>query len=326
MSKKAMIGFGGGILAIVAAVVIYLVGFSGGPGGPTGGGDAASGKAKAEKLFSALNSSGDFKARGGQVTWGSAENLGDQGVLIKNLSIKGKNKKGEAGEVTAEELRVKRLDWNKINGSPYADIEIKGLTSKQFAESPQFKGFMATTGMKNLILDMKIRYEYKADGQLMDVQEVVVTARELGTFTLRAQIHGLDISALQGMQKAGKVDPAQMMGMAAAIRIGKIYLSFKDNGAIDKSATMQAKKTGADKDKVMSGMIAQLEQQKAAIPVEIGKKAADAVIKFLKNKSTLIAKADPANPVAVLQLVMGGRSIANIDKIAKQLNVSITAD
>jgi len=326
MSKKAMIGFGGGILAIVAAVVIYMVGFSGGPAGPAGGGDAASGKARAEKLFAALNSSGDFKSRGGEVTWGSAESLGDQGVLIKNLSIKGKNKKGEAGEVTAEELRVNRLDWNKVNSSPYADVEIKGLTSKQFAESPQFKGFMATTGMKNLVLDMKIRYAYKADGQLMDMQEVVVTARELGTFTMRAQIHGLDIAALQNMQKSGKADPAQMMGMAAAIRIGKIYLSFKDNGAIDKSATMQAQKTGSDKEKVLSGMIAQLERQKAAIPVEIGKTAADAVIKFLKNKSTLIAKADPSSPVPVLQLVMGGRNIANIDKIAKQLNLSVTAD
>lgn len=326
MSKKAMLGFGGGLLAIVAAVVIYFVGFGGGSGGPSGGGETASGKARAEKLFSGLNASGDFKARGGTVTWGSAETLGDKGVLIKNLVIKGKNKKGVEGQVTAEELKVNRLDWNKINGSPYADVEVKGLTSPQFAENPQFKQFMEATGLKKLVLDMKIRYEYKADGQLMNVQDVVITARELGTFTLRAEIHGLDIAQLQGMQKSGKADPAQMMGMAAAIRIGKIHLSFKDDGAIDKSATMQAKKVGADKDKVLQGMITQLEAQKAAIPMDIGKKAADAVITFLKNKSTITAKADPASPVPVLQLVMGGRSMANIDKIAKQLNVSITAE
>jgi len=326
MNQKAMIGIGGGVLAVVAVIVIYLVGFSGGPGpAGTGGGDNA-GKVRAEKLFAGVTSSEQFKAGGGKVTWDSADAQGDQGVLIKNIKITGKDKQGRDRQITIDEFKVTRLDWNKVNGSPFADVEIKGLRSPQLAEEKQFKEFMTATGMKELVLDIKVRYEYKEGGKLMDLQDVVVTARDLGTLTLKAQIHGVDISAIQNMQKSGKVDPAAAMGMISAIQIGKVHASFKDSGAIDKAATMQAKKAGSDKEKILTGVVGMLEAQKAGIPFEIGKKAADAAIKFLKNKSSITVKAEPASPVSVLQLMMGGRNVANVDRLAKQLNVSVSAE
>ena len=327
MNKKAMMGLGGGVIAIVAAVVIYLVAFSGGGSGPSGGATSASGQARAEKLFAGVTSSQQFKAGGGKVVWKSAEAQGDQGVQIKNVEITGKDKQGKDRKISVDEITVRKLDWNQIQGSPYADVEIKGLRSPQFAETPQFKQFMEATGLKDLVIDIKVRYQYNKDSKLMDVQEAVVTARELGTFTLRAQIHGLDIAAVQKMQEGGKFDPAQLMGMAAAIQIGKIYISFKDQGAIDKSATMQAKKMGGDKDKVIEMAVQQLEQQKAAIPFDIAKKAADAAIKFLKNKSTIIAKADPASPVPVIQIAMMGQPTpAKIESLVKSLGISIMAE
>lgn len=328
MNKNAMIGVGGGLIAIVAAVVIYMVGFSGGSGGPTGGGSSQAGEARAEKFFAALKSSDQFKSGGGTVKWGSAETFGDEGLLMKKVVIAGTNKKGEKGTITADEVRVNKLDWKNPQSSPYGDLEIKGLTSPQFTENPQMKQFMAATGMEKLVFDMKFNVAYKKDGQLMDIQTIEVTARELGTFTIQAQIYGIDIEALRKMQAGGKVNPAAAMGMLAAVRIGKINISFKDNGAIDKSATMQAKKTGGDKDKVISGAIQMLEAQKAGMPFDIAKKAADAAIKFLKNKSAITVKAEPGSPVAVLPLAMSMQrpSPAAVEKIVKDLNISVSAE
>ena len=131
MASLSRVGIAG-VLAAVAAAVIYLAVFSGGPGdlgGPAGGGDPAIGEARAERLFAALKESPRFKAAGGSVRWETAEALGDEGVLIRKLSIGGADLDGRPAAVAADEVRVRRIDWNNIGMSPYGDIEIRGLTA-----------------------------------------------------------------------------------------------------------------------------------------------------------------------------------------------------
>ena len=311
-----------GVLAAVAAAVIYLAVLSGGPGGQAGGGDSISGEARAEKLFAELKNSERFKAAGGSVTWESAEALGQEGVAIRNLSIESKDWDGRPTVLEAAELRVRRIDWNNVAMSPYGDVEIGGLT----AANSRVAAFMAATGVTTFIADLKARWDYKADGQVMDLQTFDFTVREWGTFSLQGQLHGLDISALGEMQKGSETDPAYVMGLLAGAKFGSFSLSFRDSGAIDKMAAMRADNTGLDKKQVIDQALKGLEIQKTAQPHAIVRQAFEALIVFVKNRGAIALKAAPKRPVPLLRLVLISQSNpADIDRLVQELGLSISA-
>ena len=315
-----------GVLAAVAAVIIYLAVFSGGPGGPAGGDASAIGQARAEKLFAALKNYERFKAGNGAVTWESAKPLGDDGVLIRNLSVKGKDERGRASTIAAVEVRVGRIDWNNVAMSPYGDVEIKGLTTPEFARNPTVAAFVAATGATTVIADLKMRWDYKPDGQVMDIGASELTVREWGTLNLRGKFHGLDIAALKELQNGGEADPAYIMSLMAGLKIGSFTLSFKDRGAIDKLAAKQAEETGTDKSAVIDKALNGLEMQKNVLPYDIVRQAFEALIVFVKNRGAIALKAAPKRPVPLLRLLLKSRSNpADIDRLVQELGLSISA-
>ena len=315
-----------GVLAAVAAVIIYLAVFFGGPGGPAGGDASAIGQARAEKLFAALKNHERFKAGNGTVTWESAKPLGDDGVLIRNLSVKGQDERGRASTIAAAEVRVGRIDWNNVAMSPYGDVEIKGLTTLEFARNPTVSAFLAATGATTVIADLKMRWDYKPDGQVMDIGASELTVREWGTLNLQGKFHGLDIAALKELQNGGEADPAYIMSLMAGLKIGSFTLSYKDRGAIDKLAAKQAEATGTDKSAVIDKALNGLEMQKNVLPYDIVRQAFEALIVFVKNRGAIALKAAPKRPVPLLRLLLKSRSNpADIDRLVQELGLSISA-
>ncbi len=310
-----------GVLAAVAAAVIYLVAISGGPGGPAGG-DSVTGQTRAEKLFAGLTNSERFKAAGGSVAWESAEALGKEGVLIRNLSIESKDWDGRPAAVAATELRVRRIDWNNVAVSPFGDIEIIGLTT----DNERAATFMAATGVTALVVDLKARWDYNAESRIVDLQTFDFAVRKWGTIRLRAQLHGLEIAALQDMQDGGAIDPVYVMGLMAGAKIGGLSVSFKDSGAIDKLAEKRAEETGSDKKQVIEQALRGLELQKDAQPHAIVRQALDALIQFVRKRGTIVLKATPERPVPFLRLMLNRPTTrAGIDRLARELGLSVEA-
>lgn len=310
-----------GVLAAVAAAVIYLAAFSGGSGDPAGS-KSVSGQARAEKLFAGLTNSQQFKAAGGSVVWDSAEALGDEGVLIRNLTVKSKDWDGRATTIAAAEVRVRRIDWDNVSRSPYGDVEIGGLA----IDSQRVTAFMAATGVTEFVADLKVRWDYKAEGRIVDLQTFDLTVRKWGTIGLQAQLHGLEVAALQNMQNGGEIDPAYAMGLMAEAKIGSLSLSFADGGAIDLLAAKRAADTGLTRKQVIDQALKELEFQKAAKPYAIVRQAFDALIVLVKSRGTIALKAAPKQPVPLLRLLLSFETTpAGIDRLVRELGLSITA-
>ena len=319
MTSLSRVGIAG-VLVAVAAAVLYLAALSGDFGRPADNGASVTGQARAEALFAGLNNSERFKASGGSVTWESAAALGSEGVLIRKLSIKGKDWDGQPTAVAADEVRIRRIDWNNIELSPYGDVEIRGLT----AANRKVAAFAAATGVTAFVADLKARWDYKPDARIADLQALDLTIREWGTFSAQMLLHGLDFAALQEIQKGGEVDPAYVAGLMAGAKIGRFETTFTDRGAIDKLAAMRAEETGQDKNEVIDRALAGLAVQKANQPFEIVRQAFDALIVFVKKRGTIALKAAPKAPVPLLRLVLTSRSSpAGIDRLARELGLSV---
>ena len=321
MTSLSRVGIAG-VLAAVAAAVIYLAAISGDFGEPAGNGASATGQARAEKLFAGLNNSERFKASGGSVTWADAEALGDEGVLIRKLSIRGTDWDGRPTAVAAAEVHIRRIDWNNIGMSPYGDIEIRELT----AANSKVAAFAAATGVTAFVADLKARWDYKPDTRIADLQTLDLAVREWGTLSAQGQLHGLDIAILQEMQKGGEIDPAYFAGLMAGAKIGRLEISFTDRGAIDRLAAMRAEETGQDKNQVIDRALAGLAAQKAGQPFDIVRQAYDALIVFVKKRGTIALKAAPKKPVPLLRLALTSRTgPAGIERLARDLGLSVEA-
>ena len=321
MTSLSRVGIAG-VLAAVAVAVIYLAVISGDFGGPAGNGASATGQARAERLFAGLKSSERFKASGGSVSWADAEALGDEGVLIRKLSIKGRDWDGRPTAVAAEEVRIRRIDWNNIGMSPYGDVEIRGLT----AANSKVAAFAAASGVTGFVADLKARWDYKSDTRIADIQTLDLAILEWGTLSAQGQLHGLDLAILQEMQKGGEIDPAYVAGLMAGTKIGRLEISFTDRGAIDRLAAMRAEETGQDKKQVIDRALAGLAAQRAGQPFEIVRQAYDALIVFVKKRGTIALKATPGKPVPLLRLVLTSRSgRAGIDRLARELGLTVEA-
>ena len=321
MTSLSRVGIAG-VLAAVAAAVIYLAVISGDFGGPAGNGASATGQARAERLFAGLKSSERFKASGGSVSWADAEALGDEGVLIRKLSIKGRDWDGRPTAVAAEEVRIRRIDWNNIGMSPYGDVEIRGLT----AANSKVAAFAAASGVTGFVADLKARWDYKSDTRIADIQTLDLAILEWGTLSAQGQLHGLDLAILQEMQKGGEIDPAYVAGLMAGTKIGRLEISFTDRGAIDRLAAMRAEETGQDKKQVIDRALAGLAAQRAGQPFEIVRQAYDALIVFVKKRGTIALKATPGKPVPLLRLVLTSKSgRAGIDRLARELGLTVEA-
>lgn len=319
MTSLSRVGIAG-ILAAVAAAVIFLAVFSGDPDGPAGRSD--SGQARAERLFAGLKNSERFKASGGSVSWDSAEPLGDDGVLIRKLRIGGTDWDGRPTTLAADEMHVRRIDWNNVEMSPYGEIEIRGLT----AANGRVAAIAAAAGATAFVADLKARWDYRPDTRIADLQAFDFTVREWGTLRAQAQLHGLDFAALEELQKDGEIDPAYLAGLMAGAKIGSFEVSFADRGAIDALAARRAAETGLDKEQVIDRAIAGLAAQKSAQPFDIVRQAFDALVVFVKNRGTIALKAAPEKPVPLLLLVLTSRTGPDrIDRLARQLGLSVEA-
>lgn len=309
-----------GVLAAVAAAVIYLAVLSGDFGRPADNSAAVTGQARAEALFAGLRNSERFKASGGSVTWESAEALDGEGVLIRKVSIRGKDWDGRPTAVAADEVRIRRIDWKNIALSPYGDVEIRGLTST----NSKVAAFAAATGVTAFVADLKARWDYKPDTRIADLQALDLTIREWGALSAQMLLHGLDLAALQEMQKGGEIDPAYAAGLMAGAKIGRFEMAFTDRGAIDRLAAMRAAETGQDKNEVIDRALAGLAVQKANQPSGIVRQAFDALIVFVKKRGTIVLKAAPKTPVPLLRLALTGRSSpAGLDRLARELGLSV---
>jgi len=304
---------GGGIVAVVAvAAGIYFGVLNKG-----GGDDPAVAKDRAEKFLSSV------KDKGGEATFKTSEAPG-KGLVLKDVAITRKDAAGKPVQITVAEVRVTSYDWDNPKMPAFAALEYKGVRVSAIKDSPQFKEFAASTGLADVVINIKASYKYDKATKTIDLTAADIEVENMGTLTIAAKLDGIDMAQLEGLQDGG--DPSKIMGVFAAMRIHSFKLAFKDAGAAAKVIKMQAAKTKTTEDAVKQMALASVAQGKDA-PMKIVKDAASAAETFIKSPGTITVEAKPAAPFAIAQLMslMGKPDPTAIDKLVADLGLSVSA-
>lgn len=304
---------GGGLVAVVAvAAGVYFGVLRGG-----GNGDAAAAKERADKVFASL------KEKGGEVTYKSAE-APSGGLVLKDVTIAGKDASGKPQSATVGEIRISRFDWDNPKQPAFADLEYKKIRIPQLAENPGFKEFAGVTGHSDLVINAKASYTYDKATKTIELKTGDAELEGIGTISITAKIEGVDIAQFEGMTQP---DPAKLMGMVAAMRLHGLRIAFKDSGGAAKLIKFGAHKEKKSEADMKAQMIAQLAQVKSA-PFRIAREAGAAAESFLKSPGTIAIDAKPSAPFAFAQLMglMGKPDPAAIDKLTADLGLTVKAN
>lgn len=304
---------GGGLVAVVAvAAGVYFGVLRGG-----GTGDAAAAKERADKVFASI------KEKGGEVTYKSAE-APSGGLVLKDVTIAGKDAAGKPQSATIGEIRISRFDWDNPKQPAFADLEYKKVRIPQLAENPAFKEFAGVTGQSDFVINAKASYTYDKATKTIELKTGDAEFEGIGTVSITAKIEGVDIAQLEGMSQP---DPAKLMGMMGTIRVHSLRIAFKDAGGAAKMIKFGAHKEKKSEADVKAQMLAQLGQAKAA-PFKIAKEAAAAAESFINKPGTIAIEAKPTAPFAVMQImgIMGKPDPAAIDKLTTDLGLSVKAN
>lgn len=304
---------GGGLVAVVAvAAGVYFGVLRGG-----GSGDAAAAKERADKVFASI------KEKGGEVTYKSAE-APSGGLVLKDVTINGKDASGKMQSATIGEMRISRYDWDNPKVPAFADVEYKKVRIPQLAENPAFKEFATVTGQSDLVFNAKASYTYDKATKTIELKTGDAEFEGIGTLSITAKLEGVDIAQLESMSEP---DPAKLMGMVGTLKLHSLRIAFKDAGGAAKLIKFAAHKEKKSEADMKAQMIAQLGQAKAA-PFKIAKEAATAAESFLNKPGTIAIVAKPSAPFAFAQLMglMGKPDPAAIDKLTADLGLKVTAD
>ena len=304
---------GGGIVAVVAvAAGVYFGVLRGG-----GTGDAATAKERADKVFASI------KEKGGEVTYKSAE-APSGGLVLKDVTINGKDASGKMQSATIGEMRISRYDWENPKVPAFADVEYKKVRIPQIAENPGFKEFANVTGQSDLVFNAKASYTYDKASKTIELKTCDAEIEGIGTLSVTAKVEGIDIAQFEGMSQP---DPTKLMGMMGTVKLHSLRIAFKDAGGAAKLIKFGAHKEKKSEADMKAQMIAQLGQAKSA-PFKIAKEAAAAAESFLNKPGTIAIDAKPSAPFAFAQLMglMGKPDPAAIDKLTADLGLKVTAD
>lgn len=304
---------GGGIVAVVAvAAGVYFGVLRGG-----GSGDAAAAKERADKVFAGM------KERGGEVTYKSAETPSG-GLVLKDVTITGKDASGKSQSATVGEIRINRFDWDNPKQPAFADLEYRKLRIPQLAENPGFKEFATVTGQSDLVINAKASYTYDKASKTIELKTGDAEVEGIGTISITAKIEGIDITQFEGLTQP---DPGKLMGMMGTIKLHGLRIAFKDAGGAAKLIKFGAHKEKKSEADMKAQMIAQLGQAKAA-PFKIAREAGAAAESFLNKPGTIAIEARPAAAFAFAQLMglMGKPDPAAIDKLTADLGLKVSAN
>jgi hypothetical protein len=319
MKRNIVIGAAVAAVLVVAALIVILV--------PFGGPSDQEARKKADTLFVAM------RDQGGTATYQAVEPDGD-GLVIKGLTLTppAKATKGIKRKITVEQLHIRDLDWKNTKEPEFADIEFKGLRVPDLKSDPQFQEFSKVTGLDELVVSGRVKYRVDKAKQQVVVEPFRVTVDKMGTYTFTVGLEGINVDQLKSATQGGKVKPAQMMGMASAIRLRSLTLTIKDDGGMEKMFKFGAHKEKKTPEAVRKEALAKIDAA-ASSPMAQSKLASEAIAamkKFVTSPGTLTISAKPSAPVAlfpvVMQVMSGGPKPQVLDKIKEQLGLTITAE
>ena len=328
MNRNVVVGGVAGVVVVVAAALVYFF-VLGGKGTTPGGGGSSDALVK-ERV--AIFWAGLKKMPGATLKQGTASaGSGKQSLVMRNyeLTIDSSKMGGKAGKITLKigEINIRKFDWagQKANAAPlWADMSFSNITLPKDSLPPQAQMGLGMIGINEINLGGTYVYAYDKASKTLDVADVVLDLKNLATLSFKAKLVNFDMAAMARNQGGDPQKRAMAMQAAASTAsIGNLKIVLVNKGLAKKLFTTLATFRGGDVEKFKTGLIAQLEAQKAAIPFNIAKESLTAAIAFIKKPKSRVVEAKPAKPVLIADVIKAAQADPN--KIKELLNLTIMA-
>lgn len=196
-------------------------------------------------------------------------------------------------------------------------LGIHGLAvDPQAITDQEAKDMLAQLGYDKLALDFDLSFVHAVDSQRLSIRKAAIGADTAGRLTLTAD--------LGGIPQISPSNPAVALAAAQTATLEKLELRYEDASLANRVIKMMAKEQQVDEAAMKAGLIESLNEQKAAMahsPISV--QAVDSIIAFLGEPKSLTVKAQPAQPVALQQLMTESD---NPDSLADAVKLTVSAN
>ncbi len=327
MNRNVLVGGVAGVVVVAAAALVYFFMLGGSGTTPDGGSANALVKERVAIFWQGFKQVPGATLKAGSASRGD----GKESLVMRNfeLTLDGAKMGGKPGKIIVKigEINIRKYDWagQKAGTSPkWADMTFRNITLPKSSLPPQAQMGLAMVGINEINLGGTYTYSFDQKSKTLNVANVVLDLKNLASLTFSAKLVNFDMSALARSQGTDPQKRALAMQTAAsAASIGQLKIVLVNKGLVQKLFTTLATVRGGDVAKFKAGLVAQLNAQKAAMPINIAKEALTAAIAFIKNPKSYVIEANPAKPVPVADLIKAARADPN--RIKDLLNLQITA-
>ncbi len=264
-----------------------------------------------------LPAAGDIEAKspnlGSDVKYKVAEM---NGILIEA--------KDEA-QIPIESITVKTDDY--VGDIPRAfSLDIANIGVKKAMLDAKGKAMFDQLGYDDMKVSVVVDGSWDDATGVGDIKTFKISAADVGTLSMMAKIGGLTpdvVAKMQALQDSD--DPKKAMQLLQNLTIDGLSIRFDDDSVVERALDAQAKEMGTTRD-------ALVEQLSGALPLMLSalqnpkfqKTVSDAAAEFLKERKTIVASANPSQPVPIAQIV--GTAMVAPQTIPDVLSVNVTTN
>ncbi|MCY4239955.1 MAG: hypothetical protein OXC93_16685 [Rhodospirillaceae bacterium] len=228
--------------------------------------------------------------------------------------------------VNLDELIIRKYDYNNPELPLFGDAEAKGMRfDGELVNNREMSEALNSVGLKEIVLDSKIKYEANPQAGLIFLDTYSITLRDMMSFALSLKVDQIDFAKIpKGITRPGFGVPgsnngasaggnpgAMFMQVFSTARLHNLLVSLTDLGGIERglalAAAEQSKKNvdgpKMTVDKVRDQVRKLLAFARTKVAGAFANSAIDAAGQILAKPGTLTLAARPNQPVQFTSLM-----------------------
>ncbi|RFA27020.1 hypothetical protein CAI21_15835 [Alkalilimnicola ehrlichii] len=214
---------------------------------------------------------------------------------------------------TAERLDF--VSFDRRNTPPrYLHARLLGVEQDLSELHNEQAELLQSLGYDRLLGDYEFEYRYREDEQRLDIRELSAHLRDIGRMSASLRLDGVDLTDLVLM-------PQEQMFFVSIVDFS---LSYRDESFLSKVIAQVATEQGLSEEAVIQGFLLRLDAEFGHPDEPFYQEFQAQLGAFLQEPNTLTLRAQPEQPVSVIDAVAYG--MVRPGELPQLLNLSIEAD
>ena len=184
-------------------------------------------------------------------------------------------------------------------------INMTNITSVRFAQL----GYAEMTG------DLKCAFQYDPQKKDLDIQQLSISALDMGQLDITASLKNLDLYAIRLIPD----NLLMMLPLVSSVSISRISVNYQDHSLVQRYLRQSALQSGQSTEQLVSEIILRLDKEIQKQKYSAVRKILLALQMIVKQSGSIEVTAFPYQPVSLIQVAMAA---ADPEKITGLLNIS----